>query len=146
MQPSSTRYLKPSVAFFADPFGRPRSACSTNSYGRSRTPDSTASSKAIRWILSKLPFGPSRHAPSQPILMGSMVSYIRYNLGGGVARRWLGVGSASVAVIGLGDALPSVPDARRQLRRGVRPLPGDLRRTARAADHGRGTRRRAAGN
>ena len=31
MQPSSTRYLKPSVAFFADPFGSPFSACSTNS-------------------------------------------------------------------------------------------------------------------
>ena len=52
MQPSSTRYRKPSVAFFAVPFGRPFSPCSTNSYGRSNRPDSTASSKAIRWILS----------------------------------------------------------------------------------------------
>ena len=38
MHPSSTRYRKPSVAFFAEPCGSPFSACSTNSTGRSSRP------------------------------------------------------------------------------------------------------------
>src|SRR6185436_19764001 len=105
MQPSSTRYLNPSVALRAEPLGSPFSAWSTNSYGRSRRPDSTASSKAMRWILSKLPPGPSRQAPSQPILMGSMASYIRYDPDG----------CAGSTVVVLPDALPPVPHVRRQL-------------------------------
>src|SRR4051812_30032511 len=136
MQPSSTRYLKPSVALRAEPFGSPFSAWSTNSYGRSRRPDSTASSKAMRWILSKLPPGPSRHAPSQPILMGSMVRILdtRLLLPGGAV------------VVGRADAIPPLPHLQRQLRGGVHALPGDLRRAARPPHDGRGARRRAGGH
>ncbi len=52
IQPSSTRYRKPSVAFLAEPWGSPFSGWRTNSTGRSRRPCSSASSNAKRWILS----------------------------------------------------------------------------------------------
>src|SRR5271155_2313245 len=71
IQPSSTRYLKPSAVLRAEPRGKPFSAWSTNSTGRSSRPSSSASSKAIRWILLYPPSGPSSADPSQPILIGS---------------------------------------------------------------------------
>src|SRR3984957_9637525 len=71
MQPWSTRYFKPSAVLRAEPRGKPFSAWITNSTGRSSRPSSSASSKAIRWILLYPPSGPSSAEPSQPILIGS---------------------------------------------------------------------------
>ena len=88
MHPSSTRYLKPSVAFFADPLRQPVLGVQhelVRAVEQTRL-DGLVEGHAVDLVEAAA--GTVEHAPSQPILMGSMLRILDTSLATAPSGPW----------------------------------------------------------